>query len=99
VGDPRWSNTEVVTAEPVAVVRELKAASGGDIVHYGFGHLAHLLMHAGLIDELRLWVHPFFAGTGGAKSLIYRDGGPATFALADTIVLAGGIVVLMYRTP
>jgi hypothetical protein len=26
VGDPEWSNTEVVTAEPVAFVRALKAA-------------------------------------------------------------------------
>jgi riboflavin biosynthesis pyrimidine reductase len=56
-------------------------------------------MHAGLIDELRLWVHPFFVGTGGSESLIYRDGGPATFALAETATLASGIVVLTYRTP
>jgi dihydrofolate reductase len=99
VSDPEWSNTEVVAAEPVAFIRELKTGPGGDIVHYGFGHLAHLLMHAGLIDELRLWVHPFFVGTGGSESLIYRDGGPATFALAETATLASGIVVLTYRTP
>jgi dihydrofolate reductase len=98
VSDPEWSNTEVVTTDPVAFVRELKAAPGADIVHYGFGHLAHVLMRAGLIDELRLWVHPFFLGRGGLQSVIYSDGGPATFALAETIALASGIVVLTYRT-
>ena len=98
VSDPDWSNTEVITAEPVAYVRQLKAAPGADIVQYGFGHLAHLLMRAGLIDELRLWLHPFFVGQGGPESLIYSDGGLATFALTETIALASGVVVLVYRT-
>jgi hypothetical protein len=32
VSDPERSNTEVVAAEPVAFVRELKAAPGAEII-------------------------------------------------------------------
>ena len=55
-------------------IRRLKAQPGGDIVQYGFGRLSHALMEHGLLDELRLWVHPLFVGTGGPDDLIYRDG-------------------------
>ena len=97
--DPDWENTAVVTDEPVETVRKLKAEDGGDIVQYGFGHLAHQLMAAGLIDELRLWVHPFFFGSGGAESLIYRDTATTSLTLAGTTTLDNGIVILTYTKP
>lgn len=37
-----------------------------------FGPLAHSLMAAGLLDELRPWVHPFFVGLGTTDCLVYR---------------------------
>jgi dihydrofolate reductase len=97
VTDPQWHNTTVVGEEPVAAIRRLKEEPGADIVHYGFGHLAHALMAAGLLDELRLWVHPFFVGRGGPEDLIYRDAPLTRFELADTVALNSGIVVLTYR--
>ena len=66
-------------------------------MQYGFGRLAHELMAAGLLDELRLWVHPFFTGGGTADDLIYRAGSSGTFDLADTTSLDSGIVILTYR--
>ena len=42
-------------------------------------------MEHGLLDELRLWLHPFFVGKEGPDGLIYREGGAARFELKDTI--------------
>jgi dihydrofolate reductase len=96
ISDPQWENTTVVDSDPVAFVSELKRQDGGDIIHYGFGHLAHELMNAGLLDELRLWLHPFFVGAGGARSLIYADDSQGRFTLAESTTLESGIVILTY---
>jgi dihydrofolate reductase len=96
VAEPSWNNTVVITEDPVETVRDLKAQDGGDIVQYGFGHLAYQLMAAGLLDELRLWVHPFFIGRGGPEALLYRDTTTTRLSLAATIPLDNGIVILTY---
>jgi dihydrofolate reductase len=96
VSDPEWENTTVVGSDPVQFVADLKQQDGGDIIHYGFGHLAHMLMNAGLLDELRLWLHPFFVGAGGAQSLLYADDSEARFGLAGSVTLESGIVILTY---
>jgi dihydrofolate reductase len=96
--DPEWVNTSVIRTDPVAAVRALKAQDGANIVQYGFGAIAHALLAAGLVDELRLWVHPFFVGTGTADDVIYRPGLSGMFDLADTTVLDSGIVILTYQS-
>jgi dihydrofolate reductase len=93
---PDWNNTRVVDGDPVAAIRALKAQDGGGIVQYGFGQLSSALLEAGLLDELRLWVHPFFVGRGGPEALLYRDTPAVAFALAEATSLASGIVVLRY---
>jgi dihydrofolate reductase len=95
--DPGWHNTIVIDREPLDAIRALKQEAGDDIVQYGFGALSHALMAAKLLDELRLWVHPFFVGTGSADDLLYRTGSSGTFELADTLTLDSGIVILTYR--
>lgn len=97
VTDPTWENTTAITSDPVKAVRELKEQDGRDIIHYGFGHLAHTLMAHGLLDELRLWLHPFFVGHGGADALIYRKGSQTRLQLADTVTLESGIMILIYH--
>ena len=96
IAEPSWNNTEVVAKDPVQAVRELKAQDGGDIVQYGFGHLGHQLLAAGLMDELRLWVHPFLIGRGGPDALLYRDSTTTRLHLAATTALESGIVILTY---
>ena len=66
-------------------------------MQYGFGPLSHALMAAGLLDELRLWVHPFFVGIGTASDLLYRAGSSGSFELVGSASLGGGIVILTYR--
>lgn len=95
--DPDWNNTTVIAADPVAEVARLKEQPGQDIVQYGFGRLSYALMAAGLLDELRLWVHPFFVGHGGPQDLMYRDAALTRFDLVDATPLKSGIVVLSYR--
>jgi dihydrofolate reductase len=92
--DPAWNNTTVIPGDPVGAVRELKEQPGGDIVQYGFGPVSHALLGAGLIDELRLWVHPFLTGTAG---LLHHPGSSGRFELVGATTLDAGIVVLDYR--
>ncbi len=97
LSNPTWQPAVVIDHDPVEAVRELKQQPGADIVQYGFGRLAHELMAAGLLDELRLWVHPFFVGSGTAGDLLYRSGSSGGFELADSLTLDSGIVILSYR--
>lgn len=95
--DPVWNNTHVINGDLVAEVKQLKEESGGDIVQFGFGQVSHALMAAGLLDRLRLWVHPFVIGRGGPHDLLYRDAPVTEFNLVDAITLESGIVILDYR--
>jgi dihydrofolate reductase len=96
--EPRWHNTTVIDHDPIESIRDLRQQSGADIVQYGFGPLSHALMAAGLLDELRLWVHPFFVGTGTGSDLLYRPGSSGSFELAESKSLDSGIVILTYRS-
>ncbi|HEV7719671.1 MAG TPA: dihydrofolate reductase family protein [Iamia sp.] len=96
VTDPDWEGTQVIDGDPVEAVRRLKEGDGGDIVQYGFGELSYALLEAGLIDELRLWVHPFLLRPADASTSILRPGDPASFSLVDATPLSSGIVVLTY---
>lgn len=95
--DPAWNNTRVVESDPVAAVRELKAEYADDLVQFGFGEVSHALLAAGLLDRLRLWVHPFVIGHGGPSELLYRDAPLTEFGLEAVTTLESGIVVLDYR--
>ncbi len=97
--DPEWANTTVISTDVVDEIKRLKGQPGKDIVQYGFGQLSHTLMALGLLDELRLWVHPFFIGNARPQDLLFREGSAKTFNLVDTTPLKSGIVILTYRTP
>jgi dihydrofolate reductase len=95
--DPEWTNTSVIGGNPVEEIKRLKQAPGKDIVQYGFGQLSHTLMEHGLLDELRLWVHPLFAPKGEPDELIHRDWPGGLFDLVDATSLHNGVVILSYR--
>jgi dihydrofolate reductase len=97
--DPEWNNTTVISGDPVAQIRRLKEQPGQDIVQYGFGPLSYTLLEHGLLDELRLWVHPLFFGRAGADGLLFRPAATAQLELAGTLTLNTGIVILTYRVP
>jgi dihydrofolate reductase len=94
--DPDWANTTVIDGDIVEEIRRLKEQPGQDIVQYGFGDVSFALLEAGLLDELRLWVHPQFVGRGGLGELLFRETTPTVLRLLDTTTLANGIVILSY---
>jgi dihydrofolate reductase len=97
--DPEWNNTTVISGDPIAAIRRLKEQPGQDIVQYGFGQLSYALLEHGLLDELRLWVHPLFVGRAKADDLMFRPTATAQMELTDSLALNTGIVILTYRVP
>src|SRR5215813_6323096 len=95
--DAPWKNTTVIDGDAIDTIRQLKQQPGADIVQYGFGRLAYELMEHGLLDELRLWVHPFFVGGVDASSVMFRPANVAKFDLVANTALDTGTVILSYR--
>jgi dihydrofolate reductase len=95
--NPDWANTTVISGDVAGQIRELKAQPGQDIVQYGFGAVATLLMEHGLLDELRLWFHPLFVGKGTSDDLLFPKGPPTQFELTDSTILKNGMAILTYR--
>lgn len=95
--DPDWANTTVISTDVAERIRELKAEPGQDIVQYGFGAVSTLLMEHGLLDELVLWFHPLFVGTGTSEDLLFPKAPPTHFELTDTAILESGMAILTYR--
>jgi len=96
--DPEWNNTHVIAHDVVAEIERLKAAEGRDIVQYGFGAVTRLLLEHGLLDELRLWVHPLILGRGEPSDLLFGPAPATGFRLVDVTTLSHGIVILGYET-
>ena len=76
-------------------VSRLKQQPGQDILMYGYGDLTRTRMQHGLIDELRMWVHPVVWGSGERS---FRDASDRTFLrLVDTTTFGSGVVILSYQ--
>jgi dihydrofolate reductase len=96
--DPDWANTQVIDGDVAGRVRALKEEYDKDIVQYGFGSVSRLLLEHGLLDELRLWVHPLILGHGSPGDLLFGAAPAVAFELTDAITLSDGIVILSYQT-
>ncbi len=95
--DPEWTNTTVLDQDPIGAIERMKGEQGKDIVQYGFGPLTHALLDRGLVDEIRLWVHPLLVRGGGPQDLLYRDGALTQLKLSDITRLDNDIVILSYE--
>jgi dihydrofolate reductase len=92
-----WNNTTIIRENVLEEVAKLKEEPGQDILMYGYGPLAHALLKGGLLDELRVWLHPILSGHGDPGTLFFRDGSNVPLTLANTRPLDTGIVILTYR--
>jgi dihydrofolate reductase len=73
----------------------VKRQEGRDIVTYGSAALMATMMETNLIDEYRIWIHPFVIGTG---TRLFAEGVPTrSLELAESRTLATGVVILVYR--
>lgn len=95
--NPTWNNTRGISENLLDTIRRLKSSKGKDIIQYGFGRLSFALMEEGLVDELRLWIHPFFLGSGTPQDLLFRPCSVRKLDVSGTKVLKNGVVILYYR--
>ena len=90
-----WNNSTILRGDVITNVTELKQQDGQDLMIYGHGPLGQTLLEHGLLDEIRLSVHPIIVGTG---TLFYRDAGKKTeLELVGSDPLPNGVIVLAYR--
>lgn len=94
--DPVWPNTEVLNGDIAAQVQAIKEQEGSNILQYGFGPVTRLLLDAGLVDEVRFWLHPVLSAKATAENLLYRDGIQTHFTFNGMEPLSTGVVILSY---
>ena len=90
-----WQNSTLLEGDPATAVAELKEKPGKDIGMSGSATLVQSLLEHGLVDELRLLVHPLVVGSGGR---LFDDGAtPVSLELVDSRTFSTGVVDLTYR--
>ena len=90
-----WQNSTLIRGDVAEEISELKRQPGKEIVISGSGALVRSLLRNGLIDELRLMVHPIVVGSG--KRLFEEDEEQIALELVDSKTFATGVVYLTYR--
>jgi dihydrofolate reductase len=94
---PGWGDTTAIPrSEAVAEITKLKEQDGQDILQYGFGPVSRTLVANGLLDELRLWIHPVLVGPGDPEDMLNVKDFSASFELAGTTVFKTGVIVATY---
>ena len=90
-----WQNSTLIKGNLAEEITELKRLPGKDITIIGSAALVQSLLADGLLDELRLMVHPLVLG-GGKR--IFEDGGDQkALELLDSKSFATGVLYLTYR--
>lgn len=88
-----WKNS--VFIKGVAELRKLKKSKGPDIQVWGSSKLVQLLLMNDIVDELRLKMYPLILGKG--KKLFDSGSVPAAFALMESTVTPGGVIIASYK--
>ncbi|ACZ87126.1 dihydrofolate reductase family protein [Streptosporangium roseum] len=90
-----WTNSTVIGGNVVEELTRLKRQPGKDISVSGSITLTRALLHAGLIDDLHLLVHPIILGAG---QRLFEDGTEQRkLVLADSATFGTGVVHLTYQ--
>ena len=90
-----WQNTRLVKEGVAETIAELKQQPGKDLAFFGSPTLTASLIEQGLVDELRVMVHPILLGAG--KSLFSALSRRVPVELLRTTVFHSGNVMLVYR--
>ncbi|ROP44957.1 dihydrofolate reductase family protein [Pseudokineococcus lusitanus] len=92
--DLGWRNVERVDGDLVAAVRALKEDDAvGKVLVAGSVSVVRQLLAAGVLDELRLLVHPVAAGSG---ERLFEEGRLQPLRLLSSRALPTGVVRLVY---
>jgi dihydrofolate reductase len=95
--NPDWNNTTVIPRDLVPAIARLKQEPGMDIVQYGLGEVSFALLEQGLVDEIRLWVHPLILGKNGPALPHFRNCPALALELSSTKTVPNGIAILNYQ--
>ena len=91
-----WSNSTLIEGNEFAEeIGNLKEQEGKDIVISGSGTLVRSLLRDGLLDELKLMIHPIVVGSG--KRLFEEGEGQTKLELVDARTFSTGVLYLTYR--
>ena len=88
-----WNNTTVVSGDVAQRLRDIKDSTDGDLVISGSATLVRSLLADGLIDELRVLVHPIVVGHGAR---LFEDTSPHALELVSNEVFSTGVLNLTY---
>ena len=90
-----WRNSELVDGDLVDAVRALKADAGvRGVLIPGSISVVQQLLAAGVVDELRLYVHPVAARRG--RRLFDEGQAPYHLAVTATEVFPTGVIRVIY---
>jgi len=89
-----WANTKFYDGSLAAVVRELKAGEGADVLIFGSGTIVRQLANEGLIDEYVFVVTPVVVGEGKP---LFAQVGRLGLTLLRSKAFASGNVLLHYE--
>ncbi len=95
-GELAWSNAQRLDGDLTSAVTALKAETDGNVVVLGSGALLEQLFAAGLVDGLRLFVHPLVLGSGHRLFPTLDD--PWRLRLEHTEPTPRGVLMLTYTT-
>jgi dihydrofolate reductase len=90
-----WNNSTLIEGNVAEEIAELKRRPGKDITILGSGGLVRSLLRAGLLDELRLMIHPVILGMG--KRLFEEGDDRRALELVDSKTFGTGVLYLTYR--
>jgi dihydrofolate reductase len=90
-----WQNSTLLDGDLAEAVTELKSRPGKNIAISGSATLVRSLLQHGLVDELRLLVHPIVVGSGG---LLFENGmAQVPLELVHSRTFDTGVLDLTYR--
>jgi dihydrofolate reductase len=90
-----WQNSTLLEGEAIEAVRRLKDQDGPDLVILGSGELIRSLLPHGLIDEIRLLIHPLVLGSG--IRLFDEASGLSRFRLVESRPTTTGVLIARYE--
>ena len=90
-----WQNSTLISENVADELANLKQGEGGDIVISGSGALVRSLLRYGLLDELKLMIHPILVGSG--KRLFEEGEEQTKLELVDSKTFSTGVLYLTYR--
>jgi len=90
-----WNNSTAIEGNVAEEITQLKRQPGKDITTLGSGVLVRSLLRDGLLDELKLLVHPIVLG--GGKRLFEEGGDQKALELVDSKTFGTGVLYLTYR--